>query len=286
MSIKSAIIALIKIIKIVRLDQKLKSTTDDFANEYQTIYDIIKKIGIYPQGKKEGEVVDIAAGDGYSQSCTQGFFRLGFQGLAVEMDSNKFSTLSFLYRKFPNVRLIKARVTPLNVASILSAAEIKKNFAILNLDIDSYDLHVIDAILQAGYLPTVISMEINEKIPSGIHFSVNFDPSHYWQFDHFYGCSIDAAYNAIIPYGYMLYKIEYNNAFFIKSSDAISTWKHLSAAEAYDEGYRKKINRKELFPWNSDVDYWQDLNNKQVIKKIKTKFSSYSGKFAVFETKK
>ena len=114
-------------------------------------------------------MVDIAASDGYSQSSTLGFYRLGFEGLAVEMDSNKFQILAFLYRNFQNVRLIKARVTPLNVVSILSAAEIKKNFTILNLDIDSYDLHVINAILKAGYLPTVISMEINETIPSGIH---------------------------------------------------------------------------------------------------------------------
>lgn len=191
-----------------------------------------------------------------------------------------------MYRNFSNVRLIKTRVTPLNVASVLEAAEIKKNFAILNLDIDSYDLSIIDAILKAGYLPTIISMEINEKIPSGIHFSVDFDLSHNWQLNHFYGCSIDAAYNTVIPYGYMLYKLEYNNVFFIKSSEAISTWKHLSAAEAYDEGYRKKINRKELFPYNSDVDYWQDLNNKQLLQEIKNKFSSYLSKFTLFESKK
>ena len=76
MRIKSAILALIKILRLIRLDQKLKSTTNDFANEYQTLYAITEKIGIHAQGKKKrGEVVDIAASDGYSQSSTLGFYR-------------------------------------------------------------------------------------------------------------------------------------------------------------------------------------------------------------------
>ena len=215
-------------------------------------------------------VVDIAASDGFSQSCTLGFYRKGYEGLAVEMDPIKFATLSFLYRNFENVRLMKVRVTPDNVASILSAAEIRKDsFIILNLDIDSYDLHVVTAILSAGYRPTIISMEINEKIPSGIHFTVNYDINHYWQGDHFYGCSIDAAYNTVIPYGYILYKVNYNNAFFVNTSHTDVLLNPLLPAEAYAEGYRYKKDRKELFPWNNDVDYWLELSKPKAVEEIK-----------------
>ena len=41
----------------------------------------------------DGYVVDIAAIDGFTQSPTLGFFKMGWSGLAVEMDTEKFSKL-------------------------------------------------------------------------------------------------------------------------------------------------------------------------------------------------
>ena len=280
---------ILNLIKLYLLDIKAKNSLADFANEYKTINEILEKIGIAPLKKekereRERAVVDIAASDGFSQSCTLGFYRRGYGGLAVEMEPIKFATLSFLYRNFENVRLMRVRVTPDNVASILSAAEIRKDsFTILNLDIDSYDLHVVKAILSAGYRPTIISMEINEKIPSGIHFTVDYDINHYWQGDHFYGCSIDAAYNTVIPYGYILYKVNYNNAFFVNTSHTDVLLNPLLPAEAYAEGYRYKKDIKELFPWNKDVDYWQELSKKEAVIEIKKYFFKYKDKFTIFK---
>ncbi len=131
-------------------------------------------------------MADIAASDDFSQSCTLGFYRKGYGGLAVEMDPIKFATLSFLYRNFENIRHTKVRVTLDNIASILGAAKIgKDSFTILNLDIDSYYLHVLKAMLLAGYRPTIISMEINKKILFGINFTVNYNITYFWQGDHF-----------------------------------------------------------------------------------------------------
>lgn len=276
-----------ELIKLYFLDIRAKNSLADFANEYKIINEILEKIGNPPlKREREREVVDIAASDGFSQSSTLGFYRKGYGGLAVEMDPIKFATLSFLYRNFENVQLMKVRVTPDNIASLLGSAQIgKDSFTILNLDIDSYDLHVIKAILSEGYRPTIISMEINEKIPSGIHFAVNYDINHYWQGDHFYGCSIDAAYNTVIPYGYILYKVNYNNAFFVNTSHTDDILNPLLPAEAYAEGYRYKKDRKELFPWNNDVNYWQELNKKEAITEIKKYFFKYKDKFTMFECK-
>ena len=271
-----------ELIKLYFLDIKAKNSLGDFAGEYKVINEIVEKIGnSLSKKKREREVVDIAASDGFSQSSTLGFYRKGYGGLAVEMDPIKFATLSFLYRNFKNVRLIKARVTPDNVALILSAAEVRKDtIAILNLDIDSYDLHIIKSILSAGYRPTIISMEINEKIPSGIYFTVDYDINHYWQGDNFYGCSIDAAYNTVIPYGYILYKVNYNNAFFVNTSHTDVSLKPLLPAEAYAEGYRYK---KDMLPWNKDVDYWQELSKKEAVTEIKKYFFKYKDKFTIFK---
>ena len=85
------------------------------------------------------------------------------------MDPFKFSKLAFLYSVFPNAKLARGRVTPGSVESLLSA-EVPTDYALLNLDIDSYDLAVIDEMLKSGYKPTIISMEVNEKIPPPIYF--------------------------------------------------------------------------------------------------------------------
>jgi hypothetical protein len=236
---------------------------------------------------EQGYIVDIAASDGYNQSCTFGFFNeKKWSGLAVEMDPIKFSKLSFLYSNFKNCKLARNRVTPNNVASILYSNEVPLDFDILNLDIDSYDLHVVDEMLKSGFKPKILTMEINEKIPSGIFFTVNFDDSHYWQEDHFYGCSIDAAAAVVKPYGYILYACEFNNAFFVRCDMASNIYlgtafRDLTANEAYSIGYKDRENHLEIFPWNKNVDHWLILNLSDVVVEINEYFSKYKGLYTV-----
>ena len=164
--------------------RKSKQYNDlSYADEYKALSELASKTGI-----TDGYSVDVAASDGLNQSCTYGFFKdKRWSGLCVEMDAVKFSKLAYLYRSFKNVRLARVRVTPLNVVNLLLGNEVPKNFELLNLDIDSYDLRVVETILSSGFRPQIISMEVNEKIPSGIFFTVEYDDEHYWKGDHFYG---------------------------------------------------------------------------------------------------
>src|SRR6202043_16319 len=98
--------------------------------------------------------------------------------------------------------------------------EVPSDFTLLNLDIDSYDLHVIGELLKGDFRPKIISMEINEKIPPPLFFSVNFDDAHYWRGDHFYGCSLSAAASVVKPYGYKLESLQSNNAIFVRDDVA------------------------------------------------------------------
>lgn len=117
-------------------------------------------------------MVDIAAGDGVTQSGTLFLFRsTEWRGLAVEVDPRQFLRLEFAYRSFENVDVVRAKVTPTSVERLLSSHEIPQQFEVLNLDIDSYDLSVAEAILDS-FKPLVVSMEVNEKIPPPIHFEV------------------------------------------------------------------------------------------------------------------
>jgi hypothetical protein len=251
-----------------------------FGGEYAVLDRLADKLEI-----DAGFVVDIAASDGYSQSSTLGFFRRkNWSGLAVEMDPHKFSKLAFFYADFPNAKLLRQRVTPLNIRSLLRSCEVPKDLAILNLDIDSYDLYVMEEMLRADYRPKIISMEINEKIPPPIYFTVLYEESHYWQGDHFFGCSIAAASGVVKPFGYILQSLAYNNAIFIRSDIGKSRFSDLRAEDAYNEGYRNQPDRKTLFPWNADVECLLEYAPDDAVRFINDLFRKYKGKYTLRES--
>jgi hypothetical protein len=177
--------------------------------------------------------------------------------------------------------LVNSRVTPTNIVSLLNGLEVPINLDVISLDIDSYDLFVLESILEGGYRPKVISMEINEKIPSGIYFTVLFSDDHYWRGDHFYGCSIDAASTLAERHGYMLLSLEYNNALFLRSDLNLGRLKAVSAQDAHVLGYRDRLDRSTLFPWNKDVDNWLFLPKEVALVKIEAYFKNYQGNFEI-----
>ena len=260
------------------INRKAKKGGDSsYANERDILESLLKSLGMH-----SGFIVDIAASDGFSQSCTLGLFgSKKWSGLAVEMDPDKFSILAYIYSSFPNAKLARTRVTPNNIVDLLKSFEVPKDFEVLNLDIDSYDLYVIKSMLIGGFKPRVITMEINEKIPSGVYFTVDFDENHYWQTDHFYGCSIDAASEVVKEFGYILWKVEYNNAFFIKNEVASLYFEDQAAEQAYTKGYKIRADRRAKFPHNADVDHWLNLNSTEAVREIAEYFIRYRGKFTV-----
>ena len=261
---------------IYNINAKAQAEVDpSFAGEYHLLNLLTDSLNI-----TNGFVIDIAASDGCTQSCTLGFFRRdGWSGLAVEMNPINFSKLAFIYAVFPNAKLARCRVTPKNIKPLLDSYEVPKDISVLNLDIDSYDLYVIEEILKANYKPKIISMEINEKVPAGIFFTVEYSDKHYWQNDHFFGCSIDAACSVVKPFGYILYKMEYNNAIFLRDDLLSNGFADLTPEKAYELGYKSRPNRKELFPWNADVEQWLHSSIDDSIVSIREYFQKYDGKF-------
>lgn len=248
-----------------------------FGGEYEHLRMLSSKLNI-----TKGFVVDIAAADGIDQSCTLGFFKdANWNGLAVEMDPLKFARLAFLHTNFPNAKLARGRVTPLNVAALLAGFEVPNEFDILNLDIDSYDLDVLDAMIKSGFRPKIISMEINEKIPPPLYFNVDFTPTHVWQTDHFFGCSLTAAAAVVRPHGYILESLQYNNAVFVRSDLAKGVFADQDVAAAYDAGYRNKPDRTKLFPWNADMDCLLGYTPQQALEFVTNYYKKYAGKFTL-----
>ena len=223
--------------------------------------------------------VDIGASDGVSSSSTLEFAKNdNWSGLSIEFDNKKFSKLKFVYRKYRNITLANTKVTPSSIVSLFEQHSVPDNLTFINIDIDSYDLDVISTILQEGYKPDIVSIEINEKIPPPIYFKVIFDENHYWKGDHFYGCSINAAKIEFSKFDYKLADFKMNNAVFVNSKVFPMT-KDLDATSAYDSGYRNVPNRKSLFKYNHNVEDLLILENDEKIKFINNLYSDYKNMY-------
>ena len=241
--------------------------------EAKKLIQLCEELEIY-----SGYYVDIGASDGWSSSSTYPFAKSKrFSGLSVELDDKKFKKMKFIYKKFNNTHLSNSKVTPENVVNLLKEFKVPQNFDVLNLDIDSYDLFVVKKLLNS-YQPKIISMEINEKIPPPIYFTVTYDENHFWKADHFFGCSIQAAYDELRKFDYKLYTLVYNNAIFIPNDSTVNI-PNLSVSEIYKEGYVEKTDRKEKFSYNNDVDVLLDMNQEEALDFLNDLFKNYKGKY-------
>jgi hypothetical protein len=260
------------------------ASLEKFGNSKEVLLENEYKLLLKISGESidsKSYIVDIAASDGITMSPVFPFFKKGAKGFAVEFDSRKFAKLAFVYRSFPQVTLLKQKVTPLNIAEIMKSNSVPSNFEILNLDIDSYDLELADAMLSSGFTPNIVTIEINEKIPPGIYFNVKYTPDHYWQGDHFYGCSLTAAKTTLNRHNYRLVWLEFNNAIFVQNDYAKCTWDSLSVEEAYKTGYLDRSNVKVLFSYNQNVWHWNNLSPKEAVIEIENFFLKYHDKFDI-----
>jgi len=245
------------------------------ANPHNDEEQIIKSL-LTNLGRVSGQCVDIAASDGITISNTVGLYRSGWSGLAVEGHPLAFARLAENYRHLPQVQLARCIVTPANVVQLLEGHGIKKDFSFLNLDIDSYDYFVLEALLGV-FRPAIVCAEINEKIPPPIEFTVKFVPGHAWQGDHFYGQSIVTLHALARRFGYALVELHYNNAFLV--AEELGSPVSLSAAAAYDQGYRLKADRQDKFPWNKDMDYLLSMDPKDAAQSLRERFEKYDGRY-------
>lgn len=238
--------------------------------------DLILRRHIEELGVAERYFVDIGAGDGRTGSNTFVFAAEGWPGASVEGNPGRFARLASAYVAHPNVRLARTFVTPDNVGHLLAALGVPREFGVFSLDIDSYDYYVLDAVL-ASHRPSLVCVEINEKIPPPIRFTVKYDPQHEYVGDHFFGVSISMLESLALSRGYTLLGLHYNNAFL--APDERARGKGVTAEQAYQTGYVTKPDRQQKFPYNKNVDHLLTLPPKEAAEEIRKFFARYAGKF-------
>lgn len=247
-----------------------RRSTDDYSalGEQEVAARLFAALGI-----ANGVAVDVAACDGVSKSNTLALYEAGWTGLAVEGDPARFAQLARSYRELTQVSLARFWVTPENVAGLLEAAGVPREFEFLNLDLDSYDHFVLAALLER-FRPRVICAEINEKIPPPLRFSVRYDPSHVWRQDHFYGQSLSKLHELAVARDYALVELHYNNAFLVPREAGLPA---LAPEEAYRTGYLERADRLKAFPWNADMEPLHSLPVDEQVAFVREKFAAYEG---------
>lgn len=228
----------------------------------------------------DGYAVDVGAGDGANASCTLPLFRdHGWSGLAVECDDVRFSLLSRVHPPGGRVRLARHRITPASAPALLREHGVPREPTLLNVDIDSWDLAVAEAIA-AEFRPLVVDIEINEKVPPPLRFAVTYAPGRRWDEGHCYGCSIAAAADVLGAAGYRLEGLQYNNAFFVRDDVAErSGLAGLSAEAAYRWGYVKRTDRLRLFPWNADMEDLLTAAPEEAERRLRRRLARHAGHF-------
>jgi hypothetical protein len=160
--------------------------------------------------------------------------------------------------------------------SLLRGLEIPKDFGVLSLDIDGYDHFVLKALLES-FRPWILLVEINEKIPPPLRFTVLWDPEYVWHSDHFYGQSLSQAHALAAAFGYALVALEYNNAFFVLRGE--SPRPELTPERAYREGYLDRPDRLTKLPWNRDMEDLLGTSPEMAARLLRERFVSYAGKY-------
>jgi hypothetical protein len=158
---------------------------------------------------------------------------------------------------------------------MLAAVGTPEDFGVLTIDIDGYDYFVLDALL-AVYRPVLVCAETNEKIPPPLRFTVLYSDQYSWDVSHFYGQSISQVGVHCERDGYAIVELEYNNVFLVRREAALVS---LSPVEAYERGYATRVDRRERFPWNQDMEPLQTMDPTDAVGFLQERFRLYAGQY-------
>ena len=230
-----------------RLGRKDKS----YAGEFGVLRAILNSLSI------DGPVrfVDIGAGDGYNMSVAyplSNFF--SGEGLLIESNEALLEKAKSLYKNNSGFYYHNDLVNPFNISEIIRDYGFQ-NSTYIKIDIDSFDLDLLRAILESGLKPKVLSVEINELFPPPVIFESQYDPNGYYSTP-FYGCSLQALVNETTKHKYKLVALAFNNAFLVHNEDLDTHYPFLdqSPIDIFQNGFLNS-NWSEHFPWHKKHDF-------------------------------
>jgi hypothetical protein len=211
---------------------------------------------------KSNYIIDIGATDGPGPVYDY-FKNQNYDGLCVEAYDCHFTGLC---KNLPqsNISKHKGFITPENVLNIFETYNVPQSPDIFKIDIDGYDLSVIRKVLEK-YSPKIIVCEINEKIPPPIYFETKYTPDFMGDSSHFYGFSLQAAYDVLAPLDYVLVKIQdFNNLICVHKNYNSLNIVQESPQVLYHRDY-SSLSFYYHLPWNRDVNHWLKIQDPKLL---------------------
>ena len=150
---------------------------------------------------------------------------------ALLIDPNSDPALFNAYPKRENVQIKHDYIWAESVVeTIFQRYQVPKDFALLKIDIDSYECSVFEAILRAGYRPDVIHTEFNPIFPPPVLFQplyqpetkLDWKPALWMNTGPFYGCSLTALSTIFSSFGYLLLQVEFWDVIYVREEVARS----------------------------------------------------------------
>ncbi len=166
---------------------------------------------------EKGRFLELGVGNGLENN-TLILLARGWRGTWLGGEDLKVSL-----EKCNRLTFEKAWITRDNVVDL-----IKKNnghdlhFDLVSLDLDGNDLYVAETMLDKGISADIFIVEYNSRFPSGVEFSIDYDPQHIWTGGDYYGASLEAFCNLFERFGYSLICCNAatgGNAFFVKTNN-------------------------------------------------------------------
>jgi hypothetical protein len=117
--------------------------------------------------------VEFGAWDGIHMSNTFALVENGWNAIYIEGSEKRYKDLLKTTKKYNRIQPINAFVAQNkfennSLEKLLQTTTIPKNFEILSIDIDSYDLDIWDSL--EVYEPKIVIIEINSSVPPGIYW--------------------------------------------------------------------------------------------------------------------
>jgi hypothetical protein len=159
--------------------------------------------------------VEIGVEDGEQCNAALLARHCGWTGLMIEADAAQFNRLAEAYASLP-VKCIELLVDRENIAPALEAVGVPKRFDLLSIDIDGNDYYVWEA--TTAFSPSVVVIEYNASFGPRASCTIEYNPSHYWRKDRYYGASLTALAELGRRLGYALIGSDRRgiNAFFVR----------------------------------------------------------------------
>ncbi len=172
------------------------------------IEEIIRRLRI--DKNKNKFCVEFGAWDGMYLSNTFNLINKGWKGIYIEGDEKKYQDLLKTSKIYPNITPVNkfVSINPKSKNSldlILKNYKIPRDFEILSIDIDSFDLEVWLSLYE--YKPKIIIIEINSTYPPGIikWHSGKYNNSRGNSFSATLKVGIDKGYSLICHCGNMIF---------------------------------------------------------------------------------